>query len=95
MRISPEIAHFLKTRLRDIDPDVEVYLFGSRVDDTKKGGDIDVLILTEKRIPRSRLREVKQEFYARFGYQQLDLVNYLFDENVPFKSLALLESEQL
>lgn len=95
MRISAEIAHFLKNHIHAVDPDAEIYLFGSRVDDTQKGGDIDVLILTEDRIPRAQLREVKREFYERFGYQRIDLVNYRFDEEVPFKSLVMMEAEPL
>lgn len=53
----------------------EVYLFGSRVDDTKKGGDIDLyLVLNE----HSNLFEKKIKFLSRvkkeLGDQKIDIV---------------------
>ena len=44
MRLTKEEIDVLKQSLRQIAEDAKLYLFGSRVDDTKKGGDIDICI---------------------------------------------------
>lgn len=42
MRLSAREIEFVRKVLHDVDPNGRIYLFGSRVDDAKKGGDIDV-----------------------------------------------------
>lgn len=45
MRISPrQIATIIDTTRRIVGADAQVWLFGSRLDDARKGGDIDLLI---------------------------------------------------
>ena len=45
MRITPEQTETIVKTLRSIaGPDVKVWLFGSRLDDTRRGGDLDLLI---------------------------------------------------
>jgi len=95
MRVNKDQMDFLKSRIHAIDPEAVIYLFGPRVDDHQKGGDIDLLILSDEYIPRWELRNIKIDFYQQFGYQQLDMVNYLIDEDSSFKSLVLLEAEKL
>ena len=73
----------------------EVWLYGSRVDDNKKGGDIDVLILSEKKIPQAEITRFYWGFQKKFGEQKLDILNYTFDEEVNFKSLILLHAVKL
>ena len=46
MRLDPVEEQALLHAVRDI-PAEGVYLFGSRVDDSRRGGDIDVLIFSE------------------------------------------------
>lgn len=52
-----------------------IYLFGSRVDDTKKGGDIDLFIDVEQ---RKNLIEKKIRFLVllkqKIGEQKIDIV---------------------
>lgn len=73
MRLNEEEKETLKKAVLLLDEKAKIYLFGSRVDDNKKGGDIDLLILSEK-IKRRDLRQIKQEFFIKFGEQRLDLV---------------------
>lgn len=44
MRLDNQQKYALEEALRDIN--AEVYLFGSRTDDTKKGGDVDILVFS-------------------------------------------------
>ena len=72
-----------------------VYLFGSRVDNTKKGGDIDVMLLTDKKLPHNDLYKMKLSFYALFGEQKIDIVNFEKNEENAFKDHILSYAELL
>ena len=56
--------------------DARVYLFGSRVDDEKKGGDIDLLVesaLTGEKLQEARLNTMSRIQLA-LGDQKIDIV---------------------
>ena len=73
MRLSsPEIDR-IKQCIAGFDPDARVFLFGSRVDDTKKGGDIDLLILSKIMDYHSKL-ELKGRLLDHFDEQKMDIV---------------------
>jgi predicted nucleotidyltransferase len=44
MRLSPKIYSSIKSRILELTPNADIFLFGSRVDDSAKGGDIDLLL---------------------------------------------------
>jgi predicted nucleotidyltransferase len=50
MRLTPSQQQAITSILRSVDPQAEVLLFGSRVDDQRKGGDIDLLWNTSRPI---------------------------------------------
>jgi len=77
MRLSDATARVIKeTAVRQFGPEVEVWLFGSRVRDEARGGDID-LVVALKRAPDSRARAAA-EFAAalqwQLGDQRIDVV---------------------
>jgi len=72
-----------------------VYLFGSRTNDDALGGDIDILILTEKPINKRIFRPIRVEFFKQFGWQKLDLVNYTYNDTSVFKQLIQTTAIQL
>lgn len=55
-----------------------VSLFGSRTDDTRKGGDIDLLVETQQSIPAEQWVAQRSRFVAsiwrRLGEQRIDVV---------------------
>ena len=73
MRLSQEQIKVLKDRLKTISSTAKLYLFGSRVDDTKKGGDIDLLVVS-KEMTKKDLRYLRIEFFKHFGEQKIDIV---------------------
>ena len=73
MRLLKEEVDTLKTKLYELSNDAKIYLFGSRVDDNKRGGDIDLLIIS-KRLTKKDLRIIRIDFFKKFGEQKLDII---------------------
>ena len=95
MRLKNEIRDFIRSNLKHIDPDSRVILFGSRLDDHAKGGDIDILWLTDKKVSQQKIRDFKVLFYKNFGWQKIDIVNFTFKEEALFKEMALNKALEL
>jgi len=73
MRLNPSDIKIIKSTVRESIKDARIYLFGSRVDDTKRGGDIDLLIVS-KNLKKKDLRVLRVEFFKVFGEQKLDVI---------------------
>ena len=73
MRLEGEQITLLKNKVQSLSDKAQIYLFGSRVDDTKKGGDIDLLVVS-KTLTKRDLRLIRIEFFKYFGEQKLDIV---------------------
>lgn len=83
MRLTPEqVAIIHETVAEVLGQEARVYLFGSRVDDRCRGGDIDLYIespaLAE---PRSRVQvRLQRRLWERLGPRRIDLLIRARDE---------------
>jgi len=59
--------------IRSRDPDARVVLFGSRVDDGARGGDLDLLVLSD-RLGFRDIWPIRRDILDRIGWQKLDLI---------------------
>lgn len=73
MRLSPQEIETIRKAVRQMDREAEIYLFGSRANDAARGGDIDLLIVSNRLGFRDMLR-LRMNILDRIGWQQLDLV---------------------
>ena len=77
MRLSEHQIHVIKNAVsRHFGPDSRVFLFGSRVDDSKRGGDIDLLVESPKtgiEIQEARIRTMGS-IQRLIGEQKIDIV---------------------
>lgn len=75
MRLDPEtIAPLLRAVHETFGDDAEVWLFGSRVDDSKRGGDIDLYIETDvERDIVSRRSNLLGRLEDIYGDRKIDL----------------------
>jgi len=73
MRIEKQQIEVLKNKLKTFSSSAQLYLFGSRIDDSKKGGDIDLLIVSNT-MTKKDLRYMRIDFFKHFGEQKLDIV---------------------
>ena len=75
MRLSEKYITVIKKNFNEFFKNGEIYLFGSRVDDSKKGGDIDLYFVLQE---HSNLFEKKLKFLSRIkrelGEQKIDIV---------------------
>jgi len=88
MRLSEFEVKSIKESIRVFDSDALVYLFGSRTDDSKKGGDIDILVLSEKLTSKEK-RLIKLDLYDKIGEQKIDIIISKNGVKSPFVKLAV------
>lgn len=86
MRLKDFEQTAILSTVKSLDQNARVYLFGSRVDDTKKGGDIDLLIMSTK-LKSDDKRVIKMKLYELIGEQKIDIV-LAADDSDPFVKLA-------
>ena len=89
MRLSNRIVKILNENIKKSFGDVNIYLFGSRTDDTKRGGDIDLAIDTN--LTRQEFRKQKAKLLAMltridFDYK-IDLVDYNTKDELLFHEI--------
>jgi uncharacterized protein len=95
MRITELEKKAIIDAIESTDPNAKVWLFGSRVDDSKKGGDIDIAIFSEK-IDRDVMQkiQVRQFICDKIGEQKIDIVTTNSGKEAIFR-LAVEEGIQL
>jgi predicted nucleotidyltransferase len=73
MRISEVEHQVIRRTIADIDPEANVYLFGSRANDNAKGGDIDLLVISQKIRLMEKLA-LLAKLHQKLGEQKIDLI---------------------
>lgn len=91
MRLNSKDRYLIKQTIYQLDPQAQVYLFGSRVDDNKKGGDIDLLVLSTH-LGSTAQRQIKLKLYELLGEQKIDLIIAPQASTNPFVQLVLEEA---
>ncbi len=77
MRLSTSTRKIIRETVREIfGPNATVTVFGSRTDDNIRGGDIDLLILSETRIARREHKALQlvARLQIRLGDQPIDVL---------------------
>ena len=95
MRLTQSKAAFLKNAIREHLVDASIYLFGSRVHDDQRGGDIDILVIGKRKLTNQEKRNVVIAFHKKFGEQKIDIVSYPKTDDANFKHIALADSIEL
>lgn len=71
MRLNDRTKKMLLNAIEKSFGKVDVYLFGSRVDDTKRGGDIDLAL--DISLPKEQMRSKKARFFVELMKKEFDI----------------------
>ena len=93
MRLTQQEQKVICDSINRVDPEARILLFGSRVDDQARGGDIDILCLSSE-INRQQRRLIRREMGDRLAGQKIDLV-IAPDSSKPFVRLVMAEAVPL
>lgn len=90
MRLSIEEVNAIKKVVARLDITAKVYLFGSRVYEDQRGGDIDLLIFSN-RLSQKDASEIRYNLWHHIGEQKIDII-VAKDRSHPFTRIALKEA---
>jgi len=95
MRISEYEKTVIIDAVKTSDPNAKIWLFGSRADDNKKGGDIDIAVFSEK-IDKDIMQKIQVRRFIcdRIGEQKIDIITTNNGKEAIFR-LAVAEGIQL
>ncbi len=74
MRLTKEAANSIRQIVNQACADTEIWLFGSRVDDRRKGGDIDLYIETGTEMPMMEQLRLMSRLQRALGFRKIDLI---------------------
>lgn len=96
MRLTPDQCHLiLATVRRHIGVPHRVLLYGSRLDDQARGGDVDLLIESDAAVPTLQRARIKNELEDRL-LLPIDLIAIQCGrEPTPFQAIALAQAAPL
>tara|TARA_R110001606_G_scaffold357547_1_gene508992 strand:- start:176 stop:484 length:309 start_codon:yes stop_codon:yes gene_type:complete len=96
MRLTPAQRAAILSGVHELmGTDINVHVFGSRLDDTKRGGDVDLLLISQTAIPLLTRAELKMALEERLQLP-VDIVAYASTaEPTPFQAIALAQSRPI
>ena len=95
MRISQNYIDIIKKSIHSLDKKAKIFLFGSRVDDKKKGGDIDLLVVSEKLTFSDKLK-IFGQIFKYIEEQKIDIIIAKKNElSEPFNKIAMSKAIRL
>ena len=95
MRLTSFEIDTIKQVVHGLAPSAKVYLFGSRTDDAKRGGDIDLLVLGEIEDAFHTRSRIWGELQNRLWEQKIDVVVAKPDSEDPFVRYIYEEALEL
>jgi len=90
MRLIEEEKDIIVAAIQKYDCEAEILLFGSRVDDNQKGGDVDILILSNTITPHEIIL-IGNDIFSVIEEQKIDLVISPKDKKNSFADMILEE----
>lgn len=93
MRLAEMERSAIREVIREADAEASVYLFGSRIDDSAKGGDIDLLVLSKKITLMTKLG-ILAKLHQKLGERKIDIAVYP-DDSRPFPRMVMQEGVRL
>ena len=94
MRLGDTEREKINQTVFSFDPNAQVYLFGSRLDDRKKGGDIDLLI-TSSKINLEEKLSIQVRLMDLLGEQKIDLLVAKSLDQTPFVKMIAQEAQKI
>jgi len=85
MRISNEEKEYIIKNFKDSFDGGKLYIFGSRIDDSKKGGDLDLFIEYHRDIPFKEFYKMLKKFRKRLHilpYYKVDIIYHLPNKEI-------------
>jgi predicted nucleotidyltransferase len=97
MRLKLQDAEFIKQAAKfHFGKEAKIYLFGSRVFDDRKGGDIDLYIETNRKVGLfDKKVKLLQALYEKLGEQKIDIVINNFTSSLYIYEVAQKEGRLL